>query len=568
MNRAERRQQSKHRRKGGHAQLPPEVHRLFLEAVGHHQAKRFAEAEQRYASILEQFPNHPDTLHLRGLLAYQQGDSPLALSLIAQAIAGDSSKPHYFFNQALAFEKVQRWEEAITAYGEAIRINPHYVEAHNNLGNVYRQQRRWAQAMACYQHAQSLKPDSADLSNNLGVVCREQGDLETALTHYEKAVSLNPRHAEAHHNMGVALQHQGQLEQAAESFNRALAVKPGYAHAHYHLGLNHLWREDLEQAMACFQRSAVLTYHHQQGVAPAFVTKARIKHDDEQIQYLLSKGYERSWSLEYEETLPTVSRRMTEENPESIFVHLTPEEQVNLAPSFNQFVFLQSAERMSSPAINPALDVEAIEAQYFSTNPEAMYVDHLLTPQALDTLRTFCLASTIWKRDYQNGYIGTFIANGFACPLLLQISEELRTKFPRIFQDHKLVQSWAFKHDSAMQGLNMHADAAAVNVNFWITPDEANRNQDSGGLVVWDKEAPDDWDFVEYNDDKNQHKIHQFLQDSGARPITIPHRQNRAIIFNSNLFHETDTIEFHDTYESRRINVTLLYGHRQKARRG
>ena len=150
-----------------------------------------------------------------------------------------------------------------------------------------------------------------------------------------------------------------------------------------------------------------------------------------------------------------------------------------------------------------------------------MFIDNLLTQEALTELRAFCLESTIWKRDYQNGYIGTFLANGFACPLLLQIAEELRSRFPRIFQQHQLVQAWAFKHDSALRGLNMHADAAAVNVNFWITPNDANRNSDNGGLVVWDKEAPDDWDFAEFNNDKNRHKIQEFLEENQAQPITI-----------------------------------------------
>jgi hypothetical protein len=239
---------------------------------------------------------------------------------------------------------------------------------------------------------------------------------------------------------------------------------------------------------------------------------------------------------------------------------------MQMAPSFNRFVFIRPTERLEGSAINPSLNIKAIEAQYFSTSPEAMFVDELLTAQAMTHIRSFCLESTIWKRDYQNGYIGTFLANGFACPLLLQIAEELRTRFPKIFQHHQLQQAWAFKHDSALRGLNMHADAAAVNVNFWITPNEANRNPESGGLVVWNKEAPDDWDFAEYNNDKNKHKIQRFLEDTGAKPITIPHRQNRAVIFNSNLFHETDVIDFQDNYESRRINVTLLYGHRQKIR--
>jgi len=35
-----------------------------------------------------------------------------------------------------------------------------------------------------------------------------------------------------------------------------------------------------------------------------------------------------------------------------------------------------------------------------------------------------------------------------------------------------------------------------------------------------------------------------------------------AIVFNSDLFHESQPFRFKDDYESRRINVTLLYGRR------
>lgn len=58
---------------------------------------------------------------------------------------------------------------------------------------------------------------------------------------------------------------------------------------------------------------------------------------------------------------------------------------------------------------------------------------------------------------------------------------------------------WAYKYDSEMNGINIHADTAAVNgdllaraglrclgaVNFWITEDDANLDADSGGLVVY-----------------------------------------------------------------------------------
>ncbi len=546
--------------------LSQEAHRLFQETVTHHQAKRFQQAEAGYDQILSQFPAHPDSLHLRGLLGYQLENYGLAFDFIQQAIILDPGKPHYFFNKALVLEKEERWEEAISAYQESIKLKPQYIEAWSNVGNVFRRQRQWEKAIAAYEEARKLKPQSADLLNNVGVVYKEKGDLTQALAQYQQATNLSPQHAEAHHNMGVVLKDLGNLDEAAQAFRQALTLKPTYANAHYHLGLVLLWQQHTTEALTCFQRSADLTYNHGQGMAPAFVTKARLKHDAEQLAYLSAHVPSIRFPKDYVEALGTTTAGHDKEMSDSIFVRLTPQERTTLAPSFHSLLHLRSTDVAAGKAVNPDLDVATIETQYFATKPEAMFIDTLLTQEALGALRAFCLESTIWKRDYQNGYIGTFLANGFACPLLLQIAEELRRKFPRMFQDHRLVQAWAFKHDSALRGLNMHADAAAVNVNFWITPDSANHNSENGGLVVWDKEAPDDWDFAEYNSDKNTHKIQEFLEMSGAKPITIPHRQNRAVIFNSNLFHETDAIDFQDTYESRRINVTLLYGHRQKSR--
>ncbi len=117
----------------------------------------------------------------------------------------------------------------------------------------------------------------------------------------------------------------------------------------------------------------------------------------------------------------------------------------------------------------------------------------------------------------------------------------------------------------ARRGLNIHADAAAVNVNFWITADDANLNASSGGLVVWNKEAPREWNFKDYNSDRKRGAIYEWLKQSGAEEIKIPYRANRAVIFNSDLFHETDEITFKEGYRHRRINITLLYGYRHRA---
>jgi hypothetical protein len=50
------------------------------------------------------------------------------------------------------------------------------------------------------------------------------------------------------------------------------------------------------------------------------------------------------------------------------------------------------------------------------------------------------------------------------------------------------------------------------------------------------------------------------LKPTNYANVTVPHKQNRAVIFDSALFHQTDKYTFQRGYENRRINLTLLFG--------
>ena len=188
-----------------------------------------------------------------------------------------------------------------------------------------------------------------------------------------------------------------------------------------------------------------------------------------------------------------------------------------------------------------------------------MVVDDFLTADALERLWRFCLDATVWYQ-VKRGYLGAYLVDGFGTALALQIADELRTRLPGIFGRHRLEQLWAYKYDSRLQGIATHADFAAVNVNFWVTPDEANRDPASGGLVVHKAHAPSDWAFRTYNADSA--RMAQFLEEAGDEPMTVPYRRNRVVIFDSDLFHRTDDLDFRLGYENRRINVTMLFGNR------
>lgn len=58
--------------------------------------------------------------------------------------------------------------------------------------------------------------------------------------------------------------------------------------------------------------------------------------------------------------------------------------------------------------------------------------------------------------------------------------------------------------------------------------------------------------------------IEQLLKPTNFANITVPHRPNRAVIFDSALFHQTDKYNFKQGYENGRINLTLLFGKMNK----
>jgi hypothetical protein len=157
------------------------------------------------------------------------------------------------------------------------------------------------------------------------------------------------------------------------------------------------------------------------------------------------------------------------------------------------------------------------------------------------------------------------MAGGFNCSLMYQIAEELKAALPSVLGPHHLSNMWSYRHRAEGGGVLAHTDLAAVTFNFWIAPDEANLDPESGGLVVYAKEEPFEWDWMEINRRKSRPEIRAQIEDflADAREIVIPHRGNRAVMFHSNLFHRSDRFAFADGFESRRINISLLFGRRQ-----
>lgn len=220
----------------------------IVEAVEHHIAGRFAEAEALYQQILEAEPRHADALYLMGMLAQQRGDIAGALDFTARAIAAHPLNPLYRKTLADLHAGQGRLDEALALYRQAQAFAPDDVELHCKLAGTLHRLRRFDEAAAAYAQALARSPEAAGIHNDLGVVQIARGDLDAAILGFQRAIALKPDFCEAYNNLGVVHKNRKQLDEAAQCYRRALAIKPDYAMAMFNLGTIHFVQKDFEEA--------------------------------------------------------------------------------------------------------------------------------------------------------------------------------------------------------------------------------------------------------------------------------------------------------------------------------
>ncbi len=320
--------------------------------------------------------------------------------------------------------------------------------------------------------------------------------------------------ADLHFQLGSAYAVLGDGSCAVASFRAALERDPGHADTHLRLGYLLSERGAIGEGFEHFMTRARIVSDAPRDDSRAPLHKTR--HDQEQRDYLASLGVTESFHV-------------------------------------------GDGARIDGPVINPVHSEEAILTGWRQASPQFVILDDFLTPEALAKLRGYCLESTVWHRIYEAGYIGAIPADGFACPLLAQLAEEILERWPRIVGPHAFKYLGAFKYDSELsRGTNTHADLAAVNVNFYITPDTANLDPESGGMAVWN--ATIDTEPLMRQLNGSEQAIKAYLAARQAVATKIPHRANRAVIFKSSLVHKTDDCAFTTGYANKRINVSLLFG--------
>jgi tetratricopeptide (TPR) repeat protein len=209
---------------------------LALGLSAHH-AGRFDEASQIYHNILNQTPEHPDALHLLGVIASERRDYESAASLIARAVQLRPD-PAFCGSLGIAFRGQGKLDLAVLCYCEALRADPANGRLLSLLGAALHGLGHHAEAIDALVRSTELLPECGETWCDLGNVYYSAGELDNAANSYRRAISKRRGdYAEAYYNLGVTRTRQDRTQEAMQCYRRALLCKPDHAEAHTNLGL-------------------------------------------------------------------------------------------------------------------------------------------------------------------------------------------------------------------------------------------------------------------------------------------------------------------------------------------
>lgn len=208
-------------------QKPSNLVTLSLaQAVEHHQAGRFAEAERLYRSVIDLVPHHGDALHLLAMLHLQNKKPEQALPLLQDALRIQPNNPIILSNLGLASLELKQSKEAADYLRKSLKINPDNVENLSGLGQALNELGDYEAALACHQKVLHKNPNDAMALRNLAAVLHNMGRLEDVRGLLERALQLEPSNAELIVNCGELEHNLGNIDEAMKFYDRALAIAP------------------------------------------------------------------------------------------------------------------------------------------------------------------------------------------------------------------------------------------------------------------------------------------------------------------------------------------------------
>jgi len=104
----------------------------------------------------------------------------------------NQNSPEFWDAQGCELCEQETYKEAVSAFDQAIALNPKYCQAWSNRANALCALKRYAEALDSYDRAVSMQPEYHQAWFNRGLLLTEMMAYGNAIESYNRAIALHP----------------------------------------------------------------------------------------------------------------------------------------------------------------------------------------------------------------------------------------------------------------------------------------------------------------------------------------------------------------------------------------
>lgn len=170
----------------------------FLLAIAYTKDKQLEKAAQEYASVLSQNPQNLRALSSLADLYVMQEKLEEAAGVYEQLLETEAvgEEPLIRFNLGIIYNKLDRTDDAIKNFEEAVKLNSGYLPAYTALAVLYEIKGDYEKAIKNFEEALKIEPLNRRLSIQLAELYYETGRKDDALHQYNLLKELHPDDAD------------------------------------------------------------------------------------------------------------------------------------------------------------------------------------------------------------------------------------------------------------------------------------------------------------------------------------------------------------------------------------
>ncbi|MBD2452520.1 tetratricopeptide repeat protein [Nostoc sp. FACHB-87] len=195
-----------------------------------------------------------------------------ALSAYKQAVEIRPDYAQGWNGQGKTLFKLKQYDAALAAYEKAIQIQPDYLDAWSGRGFTLQKLQRFPEAIAAFDKALQLHDDYPEIWNAKGEVFSELKQYDNAIKAYDKAIDLKSDYVEAWYSKGLAWQNLKNYEEAIAAYDKALEIKSDYYQAWYNRGNALVNLNRYEDAFTAYDKAV----QYQPSYYPAWLSRGNV----------------------------------------------------------------------------------------------------------------------------------------------------------------------------------------------------------------------------------------------------------------------------------------------------